>query len=115
MITAAAAALNIGLNLWLIPHYGILASAWATVAGYALMALMGASISRKLYPLPIQWTRVFGAFLAGVLFFLLGTRFDPGPTAVLARAGIALGFTFFVWRRVLDEADRAELGKVVGR
>jgi O-antigen/teichoic acid export membrane protein len=115
MITAAAAALNIGLNLWLIPHYGILASAWATVAGYALMALMGASISRKLYPIPIQWTRVFGAFLAGILFFFLGTRFDPGPTAAVARVGIALAFTFFVWRRVLDETDRVELGKVVGR
>ena len=115
MITAAAAALNIGLNLWLIPHYGILASAWATVAGYALMALMGASISRRLYPIPIQWTRIFGAFLAGVLFFLLGTRFDPGPAAAVARAGIALGFTFFVWRMVLDKTDRAELGKVVGR
>ena len=38
MITAAAAGLNIGLNLWLVPHYGILAAAWTTVAGYALMA-----------------------------------------------------------------------------
>lgn len=115
MITAAAAALNIGFNLWLIPHYGILASAWATVAGYALMAFMGASISRKLYPIPIRWPRIFGAFAAGLVFFLLGTRFDNHVPGALTRVGLALAFTLFVWRATLDETDRAELRKAVSR
>jgi O-antigen/teichoic acid export membrane protein len=114
MITAASAALNIGLNLWLIPHHGILASAWATVAGYALMAFMGAAISTKLYPIPIQWPRIAGAFLASVLFFLLGTVFDQGLAGAFARAGLALAFAAFVWRATLDETDRGELRKVVG-
>lgn len=115
MITAAAATVNIVLNLWLIPHYGILASAWATVAGYALMALLGASISRKLYPIPIPWPRIAVAFAAGMLFFLLGALFDPGLTGAFARAGLALTFAAFVWRATLDEADRAELRKAVSR
>lgn len=114
MITAAAATLNIGLNLWLIPHYGILASAWATVAGYALMALMGSSISMRLYPIPIQWARISGAFAASVGFFLLGTAFDIGLPGAAARVGLALAFTFFVWRAILDDADRIEIGKAAG-
>ncbi len=114
MITAAAATLNIGLNLWLIPRFGIMASAWATVAGYALMALMGSSISKKLYPIPVQWTRILGAFSFGVLFFLLGTVFDTSLTGAVARAGLALAFTFFVWRAILDDADRLEIGKAAG-
>lgn len=114
MITASAAALNIGLNLWLIPRFGIMASAWATVAGYALMALMGSSISKKLYPIPIQWTRILGAFSFGVVFFLLGTVFDTGLAGAAARAGLALAFTFFVWRAILDDADRLEIGKAAG-
>lgn len=114
MITAAAATLNIVLNLWLIPYYGILASAWATVAGYALMAFLGASISKKLYPIPIQWPRISGAVVAGVGFFLIGTLVDYGLGGALARAGIALAFTVFVWRAILDGADRSELRKAVG-
>lgn len=114
MITAAAATLNIALNLWLIPAYGIMASAWATVAGYALMAFMGVSISRRLYPIPIQWARISGAFLAGIAFFLAGAAFDLGLIGAVARAGLALAFTFFVWRAILNDADRLEIGKAAG-
>ena len=114
MITAAAAALNIGLNFWLIPRYGILASAWATVAGYALMALLGASISERLYPIPIRWSRILGAFVAGIIFFVLGTLMDASLAAALARAGLGVVFLFFLWRAILDDADRSELRKVVG-
>lgn len=114
MITAASAALNIALNLWLIPYYGILASAWATVAGYALMAFMGATISKKLYPIPVQWPRIAGAFVAGVVCFTLGTRFDNHLMAGLARVGLSLAFSVFVWLVIFDDTDRGELRKVVG-
>ena len=55
MITAACAFLNVGLNFALIPSFGIMGSAWATVLGYALMALLGAAISHRLYPIPVHW------------------------------------------------------------
>ncbi|MBK5256016.1 MAG: oligosaccharide flippase family protein [Vicinamibacteria bacterium] len=113
MITAAAAALNISLNFWLVPGYGVMAASWATVAGYALMALLGAIISRKLYPIPMQWPRIAGAFGAGVVFFLLGTLFEARPSGVLPRVGLAIAFDLFVWRAVFDETDRTELRKVV--
>jgi O-antigen/teichoic acid export membrane protein len=114
MITAAAAALNIALNLWLIPHYGIAASAWATVAGYALMAFMGAAISKRLYPIPVPWPRIAAALAAGVACFLLGTLFEDNLMGALARVGLALAFTAFAWHAMLDETDRGELRKVVG-
>jgi len=114
LITAAAAALNIALNLWLIPHYGILASAWATVAGYALMAYMGATISKKLYPIPVQWPRIAAALAAGVACFLLGTLFDNHLRGALARVGLALAFTALAWNAILDETDRGELRKIAG-
>lgn len=109
MITAAAAGLNIALNLWLVPRYGILAAAWTTVAGYALMAAMGASISRRLYPIPVQWRRIAGALTAGMLACLLGTLWAPGWLGAVVRLALAGGFTLFVWRGVFDETDRAEV------
>jgi O-antigen/teichoic acid export membrane protein len=114
MITAAAAGLNIGLNLWLVPRYGILAAAWTTVAGYALMALMGAAISRRLYPIPVQWPRIVRAFIAAALFFLAGTLWAPGWFGVAARLALAGGFTAYVWRGVFDETDRVEVRKAFG-
>jgi O-antigen/teichoic acid export membrane protein len=114
MITAAAAALNIGLNLWLIPHYGMLASAWATVAGYALMALLGASISKRLYPIPIQWTRILGAFAAGIAFFIAGALMGVSGGAALVRVGLGVAFVLFIWRAVFDETDRLELRRAIG-
>ena len=114
MITGAAASLNIGLNFWLVPSYGVMAAAWATVAGYALMALLGATISRKLYPIPVRWPRIAGAFCAGVACFLLGTLFDAHLIGALARVGLALAFDVLVFWVVFDETDRTELRKVVG-
>lgn len=114
MITAAAAGLNIGLNLWLVPAHGVMAASWATVAGYALMALLGAIISKKLYPIPLQWPRITGAFAAGTACFLAGEALGLGLTGSLTRLVLALAFDVFVWRAIFDEGDRAELRKVVG-
>jgi len=115
MITAACAFLNVGLNFALIPSFGIMGSAWATVLGYALMALLGAAISHRLYPIPVQWMRIGAAFGGAIACFTLGTLFPAGLAGVFARASLALAFGVFVWRAVLDETDRVELGKVVSR
>jgi len=114
MITAGAAALNIGLNFALIPTFGIMGSAWATVAGYALMAFLGAVISNRLYPIPVGWSRIVGAFAAAVVCFLIGGLAGASLAGVLARAGLGLGFSVFVWGVIFDETDRGELKKVVG-
>lgn len=115
MITAAAASLNIVLNFALIPSFGIMGSAWATVAGYAVMALLGAAISNRLYPIPVRWPRITAAFGAGIACFAAGALLGPGLPGAAARAGLALAFAVFVWFTILDEHDRSELRKVIGR
>jgi O-antigen/teichoic acid export membrane protein len=63
MVTAAAAATNLGANVALIPALGILGAAWATVLSYAVMAGVGLALSQRLYPLPLEWRRL--AWVAG--------------------------------------------------
>jgi O-antigen/teichoic acid export membrane protein len=58
IITFAAAALNIGLNIVLIPPYGMIGAAIATVAAYTLMFLLMTWNAQRLYPVPYQWRRV---------------------------------------------------------
>ena len=64
IITGAAAGLNIGLNILLIPHYGMIGAAVSTVAAYLLMFLLMTWNAQRLFPVPYQWRRVWT--LAGV-------------------------------------------------
>ena len=41
----------VGLNVWLVPLYGYVASAWASVAGYAVITLLSYWIGQRKYPI----------------------------------------------------------------
>ena len=58
LVTALSAAANIAANFVLIPPFGMLGAAWATVIAYAVMAGSGFAFSRRLYPIPFEWPRL---------------------------------------------------------
>jgi O-antigen/teichoic acid export membrane protein len=60
----AGAILNFGLNVWLIPAYGMLGAAYATLAAYVLLMLIRTWNAQKLYPVAYQWRRVAIVLLA---------------------------------------------------
>lgn len=45
--------LNIGLNLILIPKYGMIGAVWATILSYSLAIIIATILGRRDYPLPI--------------------------------------------------------------
>jgi O-antigen/teichoic acid export membrane protein len=56
--TTGGAVLNFALNLWLIPAYGMLGAAYATLAGYMLIAVLRTWNAQRVYPVRYQWRRV---------------------------------------------------------
>jgi len=114
MITALAAVSNIVLNFMFIPYWGIMASAWATVVGYAITAAVGALVSNRLYPMPIAWPRVALALLAAIAVQIAGTALGGGLRAAVMRIGLAVVFAAFTWLAIYDADDRRELKKVLG-
>jgi O-antigen/teichoic acid export membrane protein len=114
MITALSAAVNIALNFLFIPRFGIMASAWATAAGWAITAYAGATVSNRLYPLSIGWPRIAAALAAAVVTFAAADWIGPGLGQALIRVAAASGFALFAWLVVYDADDRRELKKVVG-
>jgi len=56
--TTAGALLNFALNLWLIPAYGMLGAAYATLAGYILIMVLRTWNAQRVYPVQYQWRRV---------------------------------------------------------
>jgi len=70
--TTAGAALNFGLNLWLIPAYGMLGAAYATLAGYILIMVLRTWNAQQVYPVRYQWRRVAVLVLAAGALTALG-------------------------------------------
>jgi O-antigen/teichoic acid export membrane protein len=72
IVTGAAAIVNIALNLLLIPPYGMMGAAVATIAAYSTMFVGMSWWSQRIYRVPYQWRRVATAIGTGVLVVALG-------------------------------------------
>ena len=84
VVTGAAAAVNIALNLILIPPYGMMGAAVATIAAYTTMFVGMAWWSQRIYPVPYQWRRVLTAAAAGVALAVAGKLVGGGlPVALV--------------------------------
>jgi O-antigen/teichoic acid export membrane protein len=81
VVTGAAAIVNIALNLVLIPPYGMIGAAVATIAAYTTMFVGMSWWSQRIYPVPYQWRRVATAVAVGIVIVSAGK---------LAGAGLAL-------------------------
>ena len=79
VVTGIAAAVNVALNLALIPAYGMIGAAIATVAAYGSMAVGMGWWSQRIYPVPYQWRRVATAALAAVALAAIGGHRRRGP------------------------------------
>ena len=66
VVTGAAAIVNIALNLILIPPYGMMGAAIATIAAYTTMFVGMAWWSQRIYPVAYQWRRVATAAATGI-------------------------------------------------
>jgi O-antigen/teichoic acid export membrane protein len=58
IITGSAAAVNIGLNLALIPPFGMMGAAISTLVSFSFMFVFMAWHAQRIYPVPYQWRRV---------------------------------------------------------
>ncbi|MBV8257360.1 MAG: polysaccharide biosynthesis C-terminal domain-containing protein, partial [Actinobacteria bacterium] len=58
VVTGFGALVNVGLNVWLIPKYGLVGAAIATLAGYAALFVAMTAYAQTIYPVPYQWRRI---------------------------------------------------------
>jgi O-antigen/teichoic acid export membrane protein len=87
VVTGAAAALNVALNLLLIPRYGMMGAAVATVAAYSTMFLGMSWHAQRVYPVPYQWRRVTTLVVSAVGLVAAGKLLDvPLALAIVLAA-----------------------------
>ena len=94
LLTLAAGACNVGMNMVLIPRIGILGAGWATIGGYGLLALLTIAYAGRTYPLRLDRARLV-VLLGGAVLAMLAAAALPGggpvPTVVI-HLGVAAIF-----------------------
>ncbi|MDP8916921.1 MAG: lipopolysaccharide biosynthesis protein, partial [Pseudomonadota bacterium] len=90
---AAPAVANIGLNLWLVPAYGIIGAAWSTAASFALGTLASALLGRRAIALPVPWAAIARcALAAGVMAAAVrSTPASGGWSELFLKAAVGAG------------------------
>jgi len=86
LVTGSAAAVNIGLNFWMIPKWGILGAGWSTVAGFSVLVVLGWRNAQASYPVSYDFKRVLRVVALAVLFMVVLVELVP-PVGI---AGIGL-------------------------
>jgi len=91
VVTGAAALVNLALNVALIPPYGMMGAAFATLVAYSVLFLAMTWHAQRIYPVPYQWRRVGTALAAAVALTALGKAVEvPFWGALLLTAAYPL-------------------------
>jgi O-antigen/teichoic acid export membrane protein len=114
-VSIGGAVLTIVLNVVFIPKYGYMASAWATLACYASMAVVSYLLGQKYYPVEYDLKSFFKYFFIALLFYFSFTMMNEHLPAVkllppfILSSAFMLAYILFVWvedgRKLLNRAS----------
>jgi len=85
LVTVPAALINITINIALVPHFGIMAAAWATFFAFLSQLVIIQFIAMKVYPFPYEFRRIIG-----ILFVSMGI------ISISLLLNISAGIDFFI-------------------
>ncbi len=114
-----AAGLNLGLNLLLVPHFGVMGATWATTATFMFQAAAVATLAQRVYPVRYEVVRLGKIAAAGALTYYAAVLFEPAGVA----AGVAwhvgcvmVGFPILlVIMKFVEPAERSALRSAAER
>jgi O-antigen/teichoic acid export membrane protein len=95
LLTAIAGATSVGLNILLIPRYGLMAAAWDTVAGFGVLAVLHAILAHRIYRIDweyVRWAKAVVAVIAA--YFVAGIAGSNASVERLGAEALALCIVF---------------------
>lgn len=116
-IAALMATVNVILNFLLLPHYGVVAAAWSTIAAFSVGFILSWRVGKTLFPLPSVRKDFLGAAVASALMAiaLYMLPLMPGIPWLLTKVVLAIFiYSAFAW--ILNVANcRSYLYEVISR
>jgi O-antigen/teichoic acid export membrane protein len=114
VIAAAAAGINIGLNFWAIPAYGIVGAGVTTVIGYAALLYMGWANAQRSYPVNYDWNRVLRVSAVAAAYVAISIWLVPDSGAVPIAVRVLLIGSFPLALFAVGALSRGDRARVAG-
>jgi O-antigen/teichoic acid export membrane protein len=97
--TLAALAVNVALNLLLVPSLEIVGAGIALVASYLVVLALMYGFSQRLFPVPYQWGRLARVVLVAAVLVAAGELLMPteGIAGLLGRAALFAAYPLALW------------------
>ena len=104
------------LNVLLIPSYGMLGAAWATLAAFMVQMVLQVTVALRYYPIAYQWNRGARVFGLALAMYLVGLFVTPAslPLAVAAKALLLVSFPVALWAVGFFEESELEQVRQLG-
>jgi len=108
-----AAIVNIGLNFWLIPIYGIVGAALATFISYLTLPVLAWTVARHYLAVDYEWNRVASISIlvltaSGLLFWLSATLDTFLLLTMVVNTAVLFGFFGAAYRLLLTASEREQ-------
>jgi O-antigen/teichoic acid export membrane protein len=114
--TGAALAVNVGLNLLLVPRMGFIGAAVALIASYVVVLVLMYLFTRRLFSVPYQWWRLLQVIATAAALIAAGELLAPkhGAAGLLARVGLWATYPLALWLSgFFTAAERSALGALL--
>lgn len=110
IIEWVAALINIGLNIWLIPVYGIFGAAMATFLSYLILPVLAWYVASRYLTVDYQWRRLgVGCATVGLtsmVMYQIYWQLNSGMLGLLFNVLVLLTYFFIVYRFLLTLSEQ---------
>ena len=91
-ISLIGGVINLSMNLFMIPHYGMMGAAISTVVTFSVLTILFYFSNKRLYSIDYEWRRMIKIILAAILVFSLGyfIKIDHGFISITYKIFIIL-------------------------
>lgn len=113
-VVGFTAIVNIILNFFLIPPYGIIGAAISTLISFAIMAIIATQISQHFYYIKYEYNRIIAIFLTGMILFLLSgyIKFNDVLLSFLFKLILWISYPILLIFSLLEKSDQNEIKAV---
>jgi O-antigen/teichoic acid export membrane protein len=110
-VVTSCAALNIGLNLLLIPRVGVVGAAISTLVSYSATSIALGAAGRHLLPVQVPWGTLARTGVAASLMYLAVVAIYPGHGLWSVAAQVPAGAVIYGGLMLLLDADARALAR----
>jgi O-antigen/teichoic acid export membrane protein len=112
--TTLASLLNIALNFWLIPVWGMMAAAYSTLISFVILHYITNYLSDKFYKIDFENIKLIILLLLGIILYMIAYQFEDSSLLVKLAAKVVVAISFPLLLYIFKFYDAVELQMLRG-